>query len=310
MIYLFTWNNEYLVKEEIKKWKSKFLEKFWDFNVLVITNIDEIDKNFISENLLSTSFFNEKKLVIIENIEKIEKDDQKRDFLISILNRIPESNIVVFSSISISEKSVLYKKIVELWEVKRFDIKNTYETKVFLQKKYNWIIDDSAIDKIITYKSNNLSKIVNEIDKLIITKKTIKVQDIVDFIVPELEETIFAFVDKVLNKNLKWVIKDLDVILENVDIYAFYNMFISNIRTTFYILFFKHLWYKSNHIASELWLWNRTFLVDKTYKISFNELSKLYNDLIWFDKNMKFWKLIWSTSEDLKYELQKILINY
>ncbi len=309
MLYLFTWNNEYLVKEELKKWKAHFSGKFWDFNILHITNIDELDKNFLSENLLASGFFSEKKLIIIENIEKVEKDEQKKEFLIWTFSKIPESNIIVFSSLNLSEKSLLYKKFQEFWEVKRFDVKNTYETKSFLQKKYSWFIDDKAIDKIISFKSNNLSKIINELDKLFITKSSINEKDIISLIVPELEETIFVFVDRVLNLDKKNIFKDLDIILETVDIYAFYNMFLWNLRTAIYISFFKYLWYKNNHIATELWLWNKAWLVDKNYKIKFEDLSKLYKSLIDFDKNMKFWKLIWSSAEDLKYELQKILIK-
>lgn len=307
MLYLFTWNNEYLVKEELKKWKNHFLSKFGDFNILHIQNIDELDKNFLSENLLAPSFFNEKKFIIIENIEKIEKDEQKKEFLISILEKIPESNIIVFSSNNLSEKSILYKKVLQIWEVKRFDIKNTYETKLFLQKKYLGKIDDYAIEKIISYKSNSLSKIVNELDKLFITIEYIREKDIIENITPELEETIFVFVDKILNLDKKWVFNDLDIILENIDIYAFYNMFIWNLRNTVYIMFFKYLWYKKDHIVNELSLWSRWFLVDKRYKITFENLFELYCSFIDFDKNMKFWKLIWSTHDDLKFELQKIL---
>jgi len=307
MLYLFTWNNEYLVKEELKKWKNHFLGKFGEFNLTHIQNIEELDKNALSENLLASSFLSEKKMVIIDNIEKVEKDDGKKEFLISILDKIPESNIIVFSSNSLQERSLLYKKIKELWEVKRFDIKNTYETRLFIEKKYNSKIDSNAIDKIIAYKSNNLSKIVNELDKLFITKDFVSTKDIIDYITPELEETIFVFVDKVLSKDKKAIFNDLDIILENIDIYAFYNSFLWNIRNFVYIMFFKKLWYKNNHIKDELSLWNRAFLVDKTYKINFQELSTLYEKLIDFDKNMKFWKLIWSTKDDLKFELQKVL---
>ncbi|MFA5916817.1 MAG: hypothetical protein WC850_01120 [Candidatus Gracilibacteria bacterium] len=307
MLYLFTGNNEYLVKEELKKWKNHFLSKFGEFNLTHIQNIEELDKNALSENLLASSFLSEKKMVIIDNIEKVEKDDSKKEFLMSILDKIPENNIIVFSSNSLQERSLLYKKIKELGEIKRFDIKNTYDTKLFIEKKYNSKIDSNAIDKIIAYKSNNLSKIVNELDKLFITKDFISTKDIIDYITPELEETIFVFVDKVLSKDKKAIFNDLDIILENIDIYAFYNSFLGNIRNFVYIMFFKKLGYKNNHIKDELSLGNRAFLVDKTYKINFQELSTLYEKLIDFDKNMKFGKLIGSTKIDLKYELQKVL---
>lgn len=307
MLYLFTWNNQYLVKEELKKWKVRFLEKYWEFNLNHIQNIDELDKSAISENLLSTSFFSEKKLVIIENIEKIEKDEQIKEYFLSILEKIPENNIILLTSNSLQERSLLYKKCLEVWEVKRFDIKNTYETKLYIEKRYNSKIDSRAIDKIIAYKSNNLAKIINELDKLFITKDKITEKDIIDYITPEFEETVFIFVDKLLNKDKSWVFSDLDIILENTDIYAFYNMLLWNLRNFAYIQFFKKWWYKKADIVSNLNLWNRWFLVDKSYKTNYDELINLYEKLIDFDKNMKYWKLIWSTKDDLKYELQKVL---
>jgi hypothetical protein len=84
-------------------------------------------------------------------------------------------------------------------------------------------------------------------------------------------------------------------------------MFLWNFRNFVYIAFFKHLWYKNADITRELSLWNRGFLTDKKFKLTYNELFTLYEKLIDYDKNMKFWKLIWSTKDDLKYELQKIL---
>jgi DNA polymerase III delta subunit len=90
------------------------LGKFGEFNLTHIQNIEELDKNALSENLLASSFLSEKKMVIIDNIEKVEKDDGKKEFLISILDKIPESNIIVFSSNSLQERSLLYKKIKEL----------------------------------------------------------------------------------------------------------------------------------------------------------------------------------------------------
>jgi DNA polymerase III delta subunit len=57
MIYLFTGNNIFALEEEIKKWKSVFIEKYGDFNLVHIREIGSIDVNFLSETLLANSFF-------------------------------------------------------------------------------------------------------------------------------------------------------------------------------------------------------------------------------------------------------------
>ena len=84
MLYFFTWNSDFLIKEQIKAWKSKFIWKFWDFNLVEIKNLEEVDNNFLVENLTSRSFLDEKKLIIInvEQGKKSEKEEQKRDFIL------------------------------------------------------------------------------------------------------------------------------------------------------------------------------------------------------------------------------------
>jgi len=52
-----------------------------------------VDNNFLVENIISTSFLSEKKLVIIDLNEKISED--KQELLLKILNKIPESNIIL-----------------------------------------------------------------------------------------------------------------------------------------------------------------------------------------------------------------------
>ena len=69
MIYFYTWNSSFLVAEQVKAWKNKFVSKFWDFNMLHIKDLNTVDNNFLIENTLSTSFLSEKKLIII-NLDK------------------------------------------------------------------------------------------------------------------------------------------------------------------------------------------------------------------------------------------------
>jgi DNA polymerase III delta subunit len=63
------------------------------------------------ENLTSRSFLDEKKLIIInvEQGKKSEKEEQKRDFILSILDKISEENIVLFYLIHPDKRSKLYK---------------------------------------------------------------------------------------------------------------------------------------------------------------------------------------------------------
>jgi len=306
MLYFFTWNSDYLVRAQVKVWKERFISKFWDFNMIHIKNIESVDTNFLIENISSTSFLSEKKLVIIDLYEKVSED--KQQFIINILNKIPEENIILFNSINPDKRTKFYKELKKQSELKEFNTKDDSDLHWAISSKYWNKITNSWINTIIKYKSGNLNKIVSEIDKLLIIYQRIDSKEITENILPELEESIFQVIDDILNKNTNQAIVKIDTILNDTNIYAFYNNLIANIRTNIYILKLKKLGKSSPEIWTTLNLWNRTFLINKNYKIKYWELEKLYTKLINIDKKMKSWMLNWTEEEDFRFELERILI--
>ena len=137
MLYLFTWNSDYLVKEQVKAWKQRFISKFWEFNIVHIKNLEQTDNNFLAENISSGSFLSEKKLVIID-LEKKNKPE-KEEALLEILNNIPEDNIVLINVINPDKRSKLYKWLVKKSEVKEFNTKNDNDIYSIISKKY-WVV--------------------------------------------------------------------------------------------------------------------------------------------------------------------------
>ena len=306
MLYLFTWNSDFLVREQVKAWKNHFVWKFWDFNLIHIKNIETVDNNFLVENITSTSFLSEKKLVIID----LNKDlsSEKEEFFIKILDRIPDENIILFSSINPDKRTKFYKELKKKAELKEFNTKDDSDIHRIISNKYWNKITNQAINTIIKYKSWNLSKIISEIEKLLITLDKIDVNHITENIAPELEESIFQVIDNILNRETILAIKKIDIILNDTKIHPFYNNLIANLRTSIYILKLKNL----NKSASEIWttlnLWSRAFLVNKKYRISYKNAQKLYINLIKIDKKKKSGKLNWTEDKDFRFELERILI--
>ncbi len=315
MIYLFTWNDDFLIKEKVFEWKKLFIQKNGDFDLIHFNDIVNISDSEILSILTWTSLFDNKKLIIIDDLpmSSSNKDKnliKKQDFLLWLLEQIPNNNIVVFSSCNPDKRSKFYKKLIGIAEIKNFNIKNDFDLLNIISKKYPWLISPSAITMLIKYKSWNLYKILSEIDKLLICYNSIEEKDIIEKIIPELEESIFQIIDYILNKNINKAIEGVNIILNNTIIYAFYNNLLANLRTTIYILKLKNMWINNVKIWEILNLWNRAFLINKSYKIWYKELSNLYINLINLDKKMKSWKLIWTENKDFQYELEKVLINY
>lgn len=307
MLYFFTWNSDFLIKDQVKAWKQRFVSKFWEFNLIHIKNIDTVDNNFLTLNITSTSFLSEKKLVIIDLDEKI--SEEKQEFLIKILSNIPESNIILINWVNPDKRSKFYKELVKISDLKEYNTKDDSDIHSFLKNKYWDNITSSWINTIIKYKSGNLNKIISEIDKLFILYEKIDSKEIIENIAPELEESIFQIIDEILNNNINNAINKIDTILNDTNIYAFYNNLIANLRTTIYISKFKNLNITNSQITSALNLWNRSFLINKNYKINHNKLIKLYTNLVNIDKKMKSWKLNGTEESDFKFELERVLLG-
>lgn len=307
MLYFFTWNSEYLLKEQIKIWKDRFISKFWDFNLIHIKDIELVDNNFLIENITSASFLSEKKLVIID----LDKDisESKENFFLKIIEKIPENNIILFNSIDIDKRSKFIKQLIKLSEYKEFNTK--WESDIFniILNSYKWKITQQAINTIIKYKSWNLQKIVSEIDKLLIMFEHIDVKEIIENIIPELEEGIFQIIDDILNKKINEAIKKINIALNQTNIYALYNNLLSNLRTNIYIFKLKDLKKSENEISETLNLWSKSFLINKKYKMWYDSLQKLYINLVNIDKKMKMWLLNGTTDNDFKFELERVLLK-
>ena len=142
-----------------------------------------------------------------------------------------------------------------------------------------------------------------------ITKDFITKIDIEENIVPELWESIFQIIDLVLNKQIPEAVDKINIILNETNIFAFYNNLLSNLRTSLFILKLKQEKKIQSEISKILDLWNRSFLIGKNYKINFHELKNLYINLVNIDKNLKTWKLVSSEEEDIKFEIEKYLIK-
>ncbi len=313
MIYFFTWNSDYLVREKTKHWRDAYIEKYGDFNFTHLKDLKNLDNNLLSQELLSWWFMWEKKLILINDfpLSSSIKDWElslKQDFLESILEKIPEDNIVVFSSVSPDKRSKLYKKLKEIsTKVEEFSISWNSSLFPIISNEYKNKLDSNALNLLINYKSWNLDKIIAEIDKLLILSDRIDENMVKQNIFPELEESIFHLIDDIMNKNFVEIFNKIDIILSQVSVYAFYNNLISNLRVLVYIDILKNK--NISSISEVLNLWNRAFLVNKNYAIGSRSLNDLYVWLIDLDKKMKSWSMIWSEDEVLKYEIEKCLLK-
>ena len=310
MIFLFIWESTQR-QELVNSWKQNFEKKFSAHNIFHIKNYLDYDMNFYTQNLLSWGLFAEKKLIIIDEFpisvwEKNEIELLQTQFL-NLLEKVDENITLVFNNQKVDKRAKIYKKIVELWEIKDFEIKDEKDLKQKLKKLYNDNISAWALSRIIALKWLNFSSIKNELDKLFITKDYIDTPDL-ENISKEVEESIFLIIDDILNLNSKKAIFAIRDLAQNLwNNYLLYNSLIANLRIYFYIFYLKSI--GNRDIANVLNMWNRSFILKKTYKISFEKFNIMYKNLIDIDVRMKSGSLIWSEEDDILYEIEKAILT-
>jgi DNA polymerase III delta subunit len=317
MINVFSWNSEFLMKQEAIKWKKHFILKYWESNITDIKNILDVDDNFLINELTSSSIFNEKKLTILDfcnhtlltDIKNKNNIINKQAIILKQINKIPEHNILLIVLSNPDKRSKFYKELKKTIKIKEFNSITTEQNQEYFKTKYSWKIDNHALHTLIEYKNNDTYQIESELQKLYVLKKYIDLEDIKNNIISASNVNIFDFINILLNKDISKAIELIDKLHQNKEnIYKFYNSIIANLRTNIYIYKLKSLNIPKTKISEILKLWNRTFLLNKSYRINTKELTKLYTKLIDLDKKMKTWKLIWTKDKDFIYELKNILL--
>ena len=98
-------------------------------------------------------------------------------------------------------------------------------------------IDNSAIVRLIKYKNSEINKIEAEIDKLELfkTHDRISENDIIQYVIPEIEISIFQLTDAIAEMNSKKSIENLNIILETNNVFQVFSTIMSSLRTVLYM---------------------------------------------------------------------------
>ncbi len=314
MIYLFVWEN-YLRNKLLSTWKKSFSEKFSQHNIIYISNILNHEFSFFEQNLLSTWLFSQKNLCIIDDFPFTTGDEDSEEYIkfqtsfLDILPKITSENIIVLNNATVDKRSKIYKEILKIWEIKDFTLSDQNDIKNKLHEIYHWQVSQGALMKIIRLKWLHFWNIINELDKLFITKDFIDIADI-EVITKDVEESIFEIINDILWNEIKKAIfklRELSDFLDNP--YLLYNSFASNLRFYFYIFQLKLLSYNNTQIKAILDVGNRSFLIDKEYKIDKIKYIKIYQNIASIDSKMKTGKMMGSEKIDMMYEIERSFLK-
>ncbi len=303
-----TYRSRQKLKEIIKEYKKRHQS---GLNFIKIS-FDEKEFNDFKRAVETVSMFDEKKLIVLEEVFQRPEYFQKE--LLNYLEKKKIENdkdcIAIFRTKEVKSENKLFQFLKKKAKIQEFKLLEGYQLKNWLKnyvEKQNGCIENQAVEKLVDYISSDLWRMSNELDKLIaFNKRKIKAQDIEQLVKPKIDINIFNIIDSLGQKNKKQALKlvhnyfekgESEIYLLNRFIYQFRNLIkirdLLDRGTPFYSLA------KKSGLHS--------FIVKKTAhqveNFDFEDLKKIYRKLLATDLDIKTGKI------DSKTALEIFIVN-
>ena len=174
-VYFFTWEEKYLLDQELNRWTSNFSQKFWKNSVSVYHNENWNDWE-VKQSIFGGGLFSDKKITVIDWIPlwtdrfgsfRVSQVEEFIEDFIKRKGKILPDNLIIFVSSKPDKRSRMYKFLKENANLKTFDLLKDYEIKSYIKKEL-WAlsIDDDVLSALIQKIWWELYRVNAEIRKL------------------------------------------------------------------------------------------------------------------------------------------------
>ncbi len=277
MIFLFTWEEKFLLHQQLEKWKKAFIQKYPWSNLFSFW-----EENFDPEKIAVACawwwLFDEKKFIIIKwipkdsltkipssQIEKLEK------FFTEHIDNLPNENVIVFISYKPDKRTKFYKFLSQKAEVKEFKPLTEKQLIKFITANYK--IKEPLAKYIIERLGTNLYLIHNEITKLLKFTTNITKENIDKYLIKNTQQDTFELLDNLDNSNK--AIKILENLEKNQeDLFKVLWLLYWNLKNIILIKEQLSIGENSKNIASKLGI--HPFVVNKIINKNY-DLQKIRN---------------------------------
>ena len=164
-----------------------------------------VDETGVIDVAQTLPFFNNKRLIIIENSNFFSVQNLLSDKLISL----PESTHIIFVEEKVDKRTKLYKQIKKLGTVTEFQGLNERNLRIWvatLLKKDKKKITENTMTYFLEKTGSNMVNILNEIEKLVsyaYERDVITNEDVDAVCVEQTEGKIFQMIDAITVKNIE-----------------------------------------------------------------------------------------------------------
>ena len=235
-IYVLYGNNEFLLNLTLEQKIESFSVD--PFNVLRYDLLESPAEDCL-EDLQTVSFFAEKKVIILRNIQVVESlgEGEINRWKSYFEKPNPDVILIIVLSELLPEASLLGKELLKFGYMEKVKEMDKKEYPAFVRNffsKYHYTITESAIDQLLERTHMDFTLIGQEAEKLMLfayDSKEITEKDVLLLVSRNLEENIFELTNALLAKNdAKTIEIYYDLVARNEDPIRILNHITGKIR--------------------------------------------------------------------------------
>lgn len=305
--FLFSWEESYLLHQEVLKRKKAFLEKYGEQGLFVFKS-NELDKSTIINCIFSWWMFATKKLIIIYGIPRDNLPINKalastinpiEEALIDKRDQIPAESIVILVSYKPDKRTKSYKFFSKHAEIKTFTPLKGIQLTQFVSQQLGELIDHKQAGLIVSLVGNNLFNLTHECEKLELYAvyhqlKKLDADHIAQVVYAQAEIDSFKILDNLFTNKQKTLELITQYQEQNTDMFQFLWMLYRGLKMVIQIVdLHEQKITSSKEIASIIKV--HPFAVSKQNKNihllleHITQIKQFYHKLLELDYNLKSW---------------------
>lgn len=300
MIYVLYGNETFLLEQKLKDLKEKYNISEEMMN-LVVYDDPLVQIKDVIEDCNTPPFLSEYKMVVLKNpifltTQKIpEKNKQDLSVLEDYLSKPFEQTIfVIFSDVkNFDERKKIVKRLkkeavyVTLDELSEQQLTGTIRQAI---KKRKCLIEDDAMELLLSRVEHQLLKAMNEVEKLTLYTSHIKIEDVKMLVSKPIEENAFELVSAIMKKKQTLAIQIYkDLMIKNEEPVKLIVMIANQMRLLYQVKVLDRKGYNDQEIAKILAInpYRIKYLRQDARYFELDDLLAKLNDLAYLDKNIK-----------------------
>lgn len=314
MLYILYGLQYPVIKKRINKILKENLFQIDEFNLIKLDNdICSVDDVILEGSMLPLGY--DKKAVVVDNVSFLKKGAKKEDIekILEFLKTCDNSIDMFFivRSDSIDDNSPICKYILENGQIMKF-VELTKEEWPKYAKKYfkdkDVSISDDAIKELISRIDGDLTRFINEADKLINYKNNISLSDVCLMVSKPLEDDAFQMSNALIrgdNATALSIFRDLRL-LGNKNVDYLIPMLSKQFRFIFQVSYLYSEGLDKDEIAHELSAnpYRVKITLNSIRRFSIKNIVSIIDELYYLDYQIK------SGQIDRFYGIELFLINF